>query len=648
MARVELEAIRKQHEELLRQGSETSDVDIDISQVQGFLRTLAQAGAGTEDVSERSWLRALINYWASFVNDKIGEFPVIQLQPFDKDTGERISETLKQERQLTTFFTESESRVETPKLPETEEEFTAWYYGLGDYEQYYVLTAAILHGAPVREVVKRADSLYQFIRDEIERRGNLLQSRSHQEDQWETQQRESIRFSDPLLRAISGKDLRKLTYTKTLKERGVECLYWQDADAYGLSTFGLHLLEFLCNEFISRGELGQFFLNAVQQWSEESTDEVSGNAAHSYGVILWCHDADQLKKKAERWAKENSPRRTAELLDGAYEIYRVKSVEKVGDVETSSVVLDLLKNWVKRVHGVLSTDEDEFSEEDENQANKGENSIEEAIKLGCAVASTYALIGKRYPDIALEGLERLLKLPLSNSTIDMGAVFEAGVSTYVILTWSGRVRDVLAHLAANAEQLSHTRTLPSNSEKRQEYRRQREAYLEAILEAFFLVAAASLTEMRDSQNIHYSLSEPLPPQPAIPDPAGRDVLLAFLLIGSEVRCREYIMTLLCAAIVERKSKHAFGLLRRWAEIVLTMRGTQDKDAEETYVAFLQFIVYLGRTVDEWCYDLQKQGLLPPPAVETFKNRLKQWCIEGSFYSHPIGSFAQEVLNQLSD
>src|SRR5260370_40161009 len=137
MARVKLEASRKQHEELLRQGSETSNVESDISQVQGFLRTLAQAGAGTEDVSERSWLRALINYWASFVNDKIGEFPVIQLQPFDKDTGERISETLKQERQFTTFFTGSESMVETTKLPETEEEFMEWYYGLGDYEQYY-------------------------------------------------------------------------------------------------------------------------------------------------------------------------------------------------------------------------------------------------------------------------------------------------------------------------------------------------------------------------------------------------------------------------------------------------------------------------------------------------------------------------------
>jgi nucleoside phosphorylase len=592
----------------------------------------------------------------------------------DKVEGKSGGEMAK-ERQHITFFPGIESKIEPTKLPETEEEFTAWYYGLGDYEQYYVLTTAVLHGAPVHEVAKRAGSLYQIIRDDVERNGKFLRYSSYQGDQRETQQEESLRFPDPLLRTIPGKDLRKITYTKTRKERGVERLYWQDADAYGLSTFGLRLLEFLCNEFISRGEFGQFFLNILQRWSEESSDddsrdEVSRKAAHAYGVVLWCHDAIELKNIAKKWAKEDSPQLTAELLDGAYEIERVKSVRKVSNVGTSSVVLVLLKKWVKHIHKVLSTDKDEFSiEERENQADKkepGESSEEEeenqddedefdieeskpdvAIRLGCAAASTYALIGKRSPDIALEGLERLLKLPLSNPTIDKDDIVDAGVSTYVILSLSGRVREVIEYLAASAEQLSHTRNLPRTLKKRQEYRRKREVYLNATLVAFFRIAAASLTEIQDSQNVKYSLSEPLPPQPAIPDPAGRDVLLAFLLSGSEVKCQEDIITLLCAAIIEKNSKHAFDLLRYWAEIVLRMHGTKDKDAELTYVTFLQFIVYLGRTVDEWYRDLQKQNLLPPPAVETFKNRLKQWCIEGDFYSHPIGTLAKEVLRQLS-
>ena len=111
------------------------------------------------------------------------------------------------------------------------------------------------------------------------------------------------------------------------------------------------------------------------------------------------------------------------------------------------------------------------------------------------------MIGKRLPEIALAGLQRLLQLPQIDSTDNTRSIFAAGVSTYVTLTWSGRVRDVLEHLAASAEQLSHTRNLPCKTEKRQEDRRQGELCLDATLEAFFLVAAASLIEMRDSQSI---------------------------------------------------------------------------------------------------------------------------------------------------
>ena len=288
-------------------------------------------------------------------------------------------------------------------------------------------------------------------------------------------------------------------------------------------------------------------------------------------------------------------------------------------------------------------DEDEFLEE--------EFTTEVAIKLGCAVASTYALIGKRSPDIALEGLEKLLQLPLLNPDInlnDISPIFAAGVSTYVILSWSGRVRDVIEHLATSAEQLSHSRNLPRTSKKRHEYRRQRAVYLDVTLEAFFLIAVASSTDVQKVRDVQYSFSEPLPSQPVIPDPDGRDVLLAFLLSRSEVRCQEYITTLLCAAIVERKSRDAFGLLRYWAEIVLQRSESLGTDAAEMYRIYLQFIVYLGRTVEKWCFDLEQQKLLPPPAFETFKNRLKQWCTEGAFYSHPIGSLAREALEQLGD
>ena len=337
---------------------------------------------------------------------KDDDVDILSQQKQFKDSARYISKTLKNERKLVTFFPESASKVETADLPKTEEAFTEWYYKLGDYEQYYVLTTAVLHGAPVREVARYTKSLYQFIHDEVVRRGNLSRINSHNEDQPESQNIKSVRFSDPLLRTISGKELRRITFTKTLTKKGIECLYWQDADQYGLSTFGLHLLEFLCKEYIGKGELGQFFLNALQRWSEEhigevtrktnhsgagigevtrkasqskesidkvirkaidyeeSIDEVNRKVIHSYGVVLWCHDAKTLGRRAKSWALENKPISTAELLDGAYEIYKVKSDENAINVGTPSVVLPLLKNWIKHIHKVLSTDEEDFEFEE--------------------------------------------------------------------------------------------------------------------------------------------------------------------------------------------------------------------------------------------------------------------------------------------
>src|SRR2546428_2623360 len=90
MTSLDLETIQKKHQEMLRQSSETSDVDIDILQVQGFLGTLAQAGANIEDVEQRSFLRSLIRYWASIVYYKTGTFPTTQLQPFSQPKSQSI------------------------------------------------------------------------------------------------------------------------------------------------------------------------------------------------------------------------------------------------------------------------------------------------------------------------------------------------------------------------------------------------------------------------------------------------------------------------------------------------------------------------------------------------------------------------------
>lgn len=75
--------IQKQHQELFGQISQIDDVDRDNPRVQEFLKTLGKAGTYTENTEQRSWLRDLICYWSSIINDKTGMFPIVQLQPFD-------------------------------------------------------------------------------------------------------------------------------------------------------------------------------------------------------------------------------------------------------------------------------------------------------------------------------------------------------------------------------------------------------------------------------------------------------------------------------------------------------------------------------------------------------------------------------------
>lgn len=580
-------------------------------------------------------------------------------------TSELISEALKSERQSTIFFTGNESEVSPTKLPETEEEFSQWYYGLGDYEQYYVQTAAILHGAPAHEVSKRADSFYKFIRDQVKRREASLRFRSHRGDQRENQHRESSRFSDLYLRRVPSRELRRRTHTIIRREKDVDCLYWQDVDQFGLSTFGLNLLAFLTKEFISRGEHGQISLNMLKRWSEDDKNDelsrkLSRKAAHSYGTVLWCHNADLLVNRAEEWAiaeeweivkNRSCWQRTAELLDGAYEIEQIKGGEK-----GNSVVLRLLDNWVARVHKEFRAQNKRIGGQEskkltaEDQAKRDQAELAVVTNLACAAAHTYGLIGKRSPEIALTGLQRLLQLPQTESTVYTRRIFAEGVSTYVTLTWSRRVRSVLEHLAANAEVLSHRRPLTHKMEELRKYRQYREIYLNATLEAFFLVWASSYLGKRAKPPASYSLIEPLPPQPTIPDPDGRDVLLAALLSQEEVAVREHITTLLCTAIIEKRSRLAFGLLRLWADIVFEMFRAREieGDAVKKFVSFWRFIVNLGKTVDRWCLDLEKQGFRSPQAIDAFKCRLEQWCKEGRIRSHPIGSLAQEVLKQFGN
>jgi uncharacterized membrane protein len=78
-----LKDIQLRHEELVYQNVENNDID--ISQVRTFLSTIAQVGISTEKAEERYLLRDLIRYWSSVSYEKTGEYPFVELLPYDSN-----------------------------------------------------------------------------------------------------------------------------------------------------------------------------------------------------------------------------------------------------------------------------------------------------------------------------------------------------------------------------------------------------------------------------------------------------------------------------------------------------------------------------------------------------------------------------------
>src|SRR5260370_24760927 len=167
--------------------------------------------------------------------------------------------------------------------------------------------------------------------------------------------------------------------------------------------------------------------------------------------------------------------------------------------------------------------------------------------------------------------------------------------------------------------------------------------LASVFDAFFFIAAASLTATQGNIPASYSPTEELPPYPAVPDENGRDVLLSGILAKEEIKWRGYVGTILCAVILEGKDKPPFDLMRQWAEIVLKQQGSEDL---ELRAAYLQFMVELGKDVNRWCNQIQNSGYRPLPAFDAYKRRLRLWQSDSRLRHSPLGDFAHEVLQQL--
>jgi hypothetical protein len=470
-----------------------------------------------------------------------------------------------------------------------------WFYKLDDYERYYVVAVALLQGVPATDVSLKARDLYQSC---------CFMTGS--------QSAVTLASMNGAIPSHSATRLRKRTYTILSQAGGVARLFWQNTE------FGAQVLRFIAEESIEwpGSQPGQSFLDILQKWPEELAGECSRRSARALGGILAYQSTNQLWRVANAWANSESNRNwhlAALLLSGAYEVGCIEADRRVSSSITDSV-LRLLKQWTERFVQSSNT------------------------RVACAAARTYSLLGRQSPEIALQGIEQLLQLPprkTENALPD--EIISAIVSAYVALTWSGHARLVLDALALHAEHWSHQHYLPVKEYQR--YRQQREMVLNVTFDAFFLIAASSLAARGDDLSISYNAAGSLPEHPALPDRSGRDILLAGLLTRDEPCWYLDLSTLLCAAIIEKKNKAAFDLLRQWAETVL---GQQGDETKTLYAVFVNFIVNLGRKLHEWCNDLEGRGLTRR-SLETYRDRLIKWKNEGPTHQHPVSELAQDVL-----
>jgi hypothetical protein len=537
------------------------------------------------------------------------------------DRYELIRRVLTLERQSGTFPVNTVTTNETidTRMPVDEEKISDWYYKLDQYEQCYVQAVAILHGISASEVSRRADNLYMSIETQKERLNNTLPQATQQ-----TEARTGGMYV-PSSHSKPSRLLQAKTHTFTQRVDGVERLFWIDVDIYGLSKFELRLLDFLAGEFMSKGVHGQGFLEVLRQWSQESEKEHSWRSARALGVFLWRQNVDELLHMANDWARKRSLRgwrRTAMLLEGAYEIDCLKYPEKEGDIK-SSPLFQLLNGWVER--------------------GKQNPSLTD-IYMKCAAANAYELIGKEKPTVAIRGLEQLISFTLIESAQDTNRLFAAVVSAYVSLSWSGHTYDVLTHLALISKEAILQYLSPIKLSERNLYRQQCEAQLDVALKAFFLISADSCSE--STTNNFSAYSKPLPDLPSFPDPLGRDIILAGLLVQGTKGWSEQVTSLLCAAIMERSRDNrpaAFDLIYKWTESLLKMQDGSDSGEKQLIKVFSQFMVTLNKTLNTWCLDLKRRGKHSPPANTIYRRRLEQW----SRGKHTIGPLVQEVLCQLN-
>jgi hypothetical protein len=486
---------------------------------------------------------------------------------------------------------------------ETKEEIEDWYDRLDEWEMCFVQAAAVLHGAPSHQIRDAAQTLYNPSVPTTEAKAALK----------------------PLPR-ISEKTLRTKLYMKIIFTDGADRLFWYDANMNGLSTFAARLLPIIVRQSNLSATHWQrlSFLQQLEEWSTTLAGECAWRALRALGSIWIRVDRPYFLKIVNEWvASDNRDywRRAAIVLDGGYEVEYAEQVNP----GNNSLVLSLLERWTRHAHASFQNN------------------------VGCTVAQAYSRIGQRSLEPALRGLEALLRYPLHRMNdreimIPFDA-YTAAVWSYVTLARFGHVGDVLQNISSIVEKYCYRRSSPEGKGRR-EYRAQYRFMLQTMFNTFVLIAAASLNGAQKDERGNYKRDAQLPQNPVLPAENGQDVLLAAIL-SEDADWRQYIMNILCGAILEKNAETVFFLLKTWAEITLKEVGPQQPELRE---ALLIFLLELGERGDLWCKSLaaKKEYSDSKAFSERYKEALRQWQVrESGVPPQPLGAFAKDVLRRLT-
>jgi hypothetical protein len=449
-------------------------------------------------------------------------------------------------------------------LPQTQAEVAEWYTNLNWFERCYVIAACVLQDAPSHEVSRAANELH-----------SLIESASPLRQSGVTDERSmSHATTGPVF--ISAEEMLTHTYTVTEKHYGAERIMWRD------EAFDPLVREFLARQTTTVGMrfANRDLLDILEEWVVSGNEERAFRAGRVLADLWWRQHQDKVLKIAETWARsddENIWQGGAALLYGAFV---AECAERPAMKATDSEVLHRLREWAD---------------------------WREDAEMAQVAAYAYGLIGRQWPEIALDGLDHLLCLGASarvnNATPPLPVIFLAMLS-YMELAISGQVRPLLKRFASHATHyIGNVRHTNRSVFEDEQSHAAREHSLDMLFFHIVFLVALSLDGVRQGKGHEsYLTNVRLPPYPDLPSSRGQDVLLAGVLSKPEQEWRTSVQTLFCVAISSGREQFVFEILASWIRIV-----TYEPHGDATE-GLLRFVADMHQQLRSWDDDQKRRGI----------------------------------------